>query len=294
MIVYNPKEWFSSTVYLHRSDTFRKLFPFIVLVALGSWAIAYFELEYLRVNEKTWLKNITTVHSLTGFALSLLLVFRTNTAYDRWWEARKQWGELTNVSRSLAIQVNSLLDSKDHVNRSFFKKSIPLYAKTLFSFLRSDYSRFMLDAVDHPDIPYVDTKKHGPNQVASLITRKITEIHRAGLINDMQFILLSEQVIRMTNVCGASERIKNTPIPLAYSSFIKKFIIIYVSTLPMGYVGSMGYMVVAAVPFVFYVLTSLELIAESIEDPFGHDEDDLPIDKITENIEKHVQEIIES
>ncbi|MBP3943575.1 hypothetical protein J5U18_08380 [Sphingobacteriaceae bacterium WQ 2009] len=294
MIIYNPKEWFSSTTYFHRSDTFRKLLPFILLIAVYSWAIAYLEIEYLRNNEKEWIKNITTVHSLTGFALSLLLVFRTNTGYDRWWEARKQWGELTNLSRNLAIEVNAILPENDKVNRSFFKKAIPLYASTLFSFLKSDYSRFMLDTSDHPDIPYLDTKKHGPNQVASLIARKINFLYREAKITDTQYYLLSKQVTRMTNVVGACERIKNTPIPLAYSSFIKKFIIVYVATLPIGYVFTMGYLVVAAVPFVFYVLTSLELIAESIEDPFGNDADDLPIDKIADNIDKHVQEIIES
>jgi putative membrane protein len=96
----------------------------------------------------------------------------------------------------------------------------------------------------------------------------------------------------MTHVCGACERIKNTPIPLAYSAFIKKFIIFYTMTLPVGYVFSIGYFVVIAVPFILYVLASLELIGESIEEPFGIDQDDLPIDKIAANIRKHCHEII--
>lgn len=95
-----------------------------------------------------------------------------------------------------------------------------------------------------------------------------------------------------TNITGACERIKNTPIPQSYSSFIKKIIVIYVATLPMGYVFSMGYFVVLAVPFIFYVLASLELIAESIKEPFGIDSDDIPIEKIAENIRKHTHEIL--
>jgi putative membrane protein len=95
-----------------------------------------------------------------------------------------------------------------------------------------------------------------------------------------------------TEVCGACERIKNTPIPFSYSVFIKKFIFFYIMTLPFGYVFSMGYYVIPVVAFVFYVLASLELIAEEIEDPFGGDENDVPTEKIAQNIHKHVWEIL--
>lgn len=115
------------------------------------------------------------------------------------------------------------------------------------------------------------------------------------MITDAELITLNDELQSLTNICGACERIKNTPIPYSYSSFIKKFIFLYVISMPFGFVFSMGYFVVIAVPFIFYVLASLELIAEAIEDPFGDGYDDLPIDKIVENVEnidKHVKEII--
>lgn len=292
MIVYNPKDWLTSTIKLHKTDTFRKLFPYLILAALYSWGIAYLELEYLKLAEKSWIKNITIVHSLLGFVLSLLLVFRTNTAYDRWWEARKQWGTLTNISRSLAYKMNAFLETDDKVNRSFYRKTIPLYAETLYTFLHSDYTKFMLDEVLHPELKNLDDQKHGPNQVASLIFKNTNSLYKDGKITGDQFIIINDELQSFTNVCGACERIKNTPIPLSYNAFIKKFIIIYTATLPMGYVFSIGYFVIAAVPFIFYVLTSLELIGESIEEPFGTDTDDLPIDKIASNIKKHCFEIL--
>src|SRR5690606_5294154 len=95
-----------------------------------------------------------------------------------------------------------------------------------------------------------------------------------------------------TDICGSCERIKNTPIPFSYSAFIKKFIFIYVMTLPFGYVFSLGYYVAPIVMMVFYVLASMELVAEEIEDPFGFDANDLPMGKIAENIKKHVAELI--
>lgn len=145
MVIYNPKDWFKAIFQIHKSDTFRKLYPFIILVAAFSYGVAYFELEYLKLNEKSWVKNITSIHSLLGLVLSLLLVFRTNTAYDRWWEARKQWGALTNTSRTLAIKINGILKKDDEENRKFFRRVIPMYANSLYGFLTSDYSTYMLD-----------------------------------------------------------------------------------------------------------------------------------------------------
>jgi len=95
-----------------------------------------------------------------------------------------------------------------------------------------------------------------------------------------------------TDICGACERIKNTPIPYSYSVFIKKFILIYVATLPFGFVFSLGYWVIPIVGFIFYVLASLELIAEEIEDPFGADENDLPLGKMARGIQVHIHELI--
>lgn len=294
MKVYNPKDWFNTLKYLTKSEHSKKVYPILVVVALFSWGVAYLELEYLKLSDKSWIKNITTVHNLLGFVLSLILVFRTNTAYDRWWEARKQWGALTNISRTLSIKLNAMLPVDDKVNRSFFRKAIPLFAETLFDFLRSDYTKFMLDEKEHPELAGLDDKKHGPNQVASLIFKKVNALYTKGIISGDQLRTVEQEVTEMTNVCGACERIKNTPIPISYSSFIKVFIIIYSITLPVGYVFSMGYFVILAVPFIFYVLISIEIIGESIEEPFGQDSDDLPIDKIAANIRKHCREILAS
>jgi putative membrane protein len=96
--------------------------------------------------------------------------------------------------------------------------------------------------------------------------------------------LLNNELESFTNICGACERIKNTPIPLSYSSFIKKFIFTYCVTLPIGYVFSLHFLVIPFVMFIFYILASLEVIAEEIEDPFGEDSNDLPIERICKGI----------
>jgi ion channel-forming bestrophin family protein len=292
MITYNPKDWFTFIFRLPKADTVRKLFPMIIAMCLYSGLIAFLELEYWKLSKESYVRNLSLLHNLLGFVLSLLLVFRTNTAYDRWWEGRKLWGSLVNNSRNLAIKLSAMLDKKDEASRSFFRRAIPLYASVLKKHLRSESTRLELDEKEHPELKIPDDDKHAPNHVASLIIQKVNRLYEEGKIKGDQFIILNPELLSFTDICGACERIKNTPIPYSYSLFIKKFIFFYVMTLPFGFVFNLGYYVIPVVAFIFYVLASLELIGEEVEDPFGGDANDLPTEKIAENIKKHVGELI--
>ena len=138
----------------------------------------------------------------------------------------------------------------------------------------------------------IDEKKHVPNQIAILIIQHVQQLYKDGTIRGDQLIVLNNELLSFTDICGACERIKNTPIPFSYSVFIKKFISFYILTLPFGYVFNLGYLVVPVVVFVFYVLASLELIAEEIEDPFGGDANDVPTIKLAQTIQRNVAEIM--
>ena len=292
MQVYNNKAWIASLFRISRADTARKLAPLILLIVVYSLLIAFWELEYLHLGANSWVKNIPTLHSLLGFAISILLVFRTNTAYDRWWEGRKLWGSLVNNSRNLALKLDVMLPVEDTDNRAFFRMMIPMYAAVLKTHLQLEITRLALDDKEHPELGNIDTEKHVPNQIARLLIRKVNDLYKTGTISGDQLIILNGEISSFTDICGACERIKNTPIPQSYSAFIKKFIFFYVMTLPFGYVFTLGYYVAPIVGFVFYVLGSLELVAEEIEDPFGTDDNDLPMGKMASNIKKHIAEII--
>ena len=110
------------------------------------------------------------------------------------------------------------------------------------------------------------------------------------MTNDL--LIINPEITALSDVVGACERIRNTPIPYSYSSFLKKFIVIYCLTLPFGYVMSLHYWVVPVVTFIFYVLASLEQIAEEIEEPFGTDANDLPTDEISAGIARVVGEAL--
>ncbi len=287
MISYNPKEWFSFIFRFHKGDTFRKLIPIMAGIAVYSAIIAFLEIEYFQLSEASHIKNVTVMHTMLGFVISLLLVFRTNTAYDRWWEGRKMWGALVNNSRNLALKLAVMLQDKE--DKEIMRKLIPAYSSVLSLHLKNvDISHELFDDATLS----ADHYKHKPNQIAKTMMAKINELYQQGKITGDQLIILNAEIQSFTDICGACERIKNTPIPYSYSAFIKKFIFAYVITLPFGYVFQLGYYVVPVVVFIFYVLASLELIAEEIEDPFGDDPNDLPTAKIAENIRKNVEELI--
>lgn len=291
MISYNPKQWLRFIFNFHRADTVRKMFPLLAGMAIYSIAVAYLEIQHFRFSESSHLKNVSVLHTLLGFAISMLLVFRTNTAYDRWWEGRRQWGALVNNSRNLAIKLAALLQA-DESARKLFAQLIPTFAFSLKSHLQSEETRWALDESPHPEIPNFNHNGHVPAQVASNVTGKLQQLHMTGSLSAESLLFLNPELTSLMDVCGACERIRNTPIPFSYSVFIKKFIFLYVLSLPIGLVFSLGYLTVPVVVFVFYVLGSLELIAEEIEEPFGKDANDLPMERLCETIRKNVEEIL--
>ena len=286
MIKYNPKDWFSLIFEFHKSDTLRKMLYVLVLYGLYSLAIVYLELHY------TELKSTIAIHSLVGFVLGLLLVFRTNTAYDRWWEGRKLLGALVNTSRNLALKVDTFLPSDDTTQRAFFAKMISNYCYAMKNHLRDKRIASELEIDDDLTSNEVNDSDHLPNTIASKIFNQTKSMYQDKTITDNIYITIDDQVKQYTDIIGGCERIKKTPIPFSYNIFLKKFIFIYTMTLPIGLATTFEYWSIPISLFVLYILVSLELLAEEIEDPFGEDTNDLPVDDICATIKKNVKEIL--
>ena len=282
MIQYNPKSWFSLIFASYSRHVFRRLFPLLLAMGVLSAGVCYVELHYLK--KPVELSNV--VHSLLGFVLSLFLVFRTNTAYDRWWEGRKQWGGLVNVSRTLATRVREF--SKDDATRDFFQVHIPGFVDALRDHLRPNQA----GDPSRPEDNRFASADHAPNAWAQAMEREAMKCFEAGDWTAQQHWLVSQNLERMVDILGACERILKTPIPYSYSMFMKKFIFLYVVTLPLGFVTTFGWWAVPVVMLVFYILVSVELIAEEIEDPFGVDENDLPLDDLCATIRTNTDEIL--
>ncbi|HET6245728.1 MAG: hypothetical protein H0V01_11865 [Bacteroidetes bacterium] len=288
MVLYNPKDWFKLIFQFHKSDTFRILIPTMLAVGVYTYIIIYIEIEIWELKYK----STTLVHSFLGFIISLLLVFRTNTAYERWWEGRKVWGSLVNNSRNLAIKINVFLPLDNKESRKNISVLIGNYPYALKESLRSGVLAVELEEYSGLSKEEIFKVEHIPNKIAGLILAEINQCYKNGEISGDQLIILNEEFRSLTDITGACERIKRTPIPYSYSLFIKKFIFIYVMTMPFGFVSDFHYWAIPIVVFTFYVLASLELIAEEIEDPFGLDANDLPTDDIAQRIRVNVKEIL--
>ena len=288
MHIYQPKDWFTFIFKVHRSETFQKLIPMMVFIAIYSALVVYLEYEFWHWEMDPFIKNLTSVQTLLGFVLSLLLVFRTNTAYDRWWEGRKLWGNLVNNSRTFSLKLNAILAPNDLKNRAYLSKGVSLYAHALKQHLRSDDLAVELDE----EWQEILGQHHLPNQISKRIISRIFELEKSQIINGHQLLSLQSEMSEFQNICGGCERIRNTPIPFSYNVFVKKFIFFYVMTLPFGYAIQLHWLCIGLSCIVFYALASLEVIAEEIEDPFGNDSNDIPTDKICETIENNTKQIL--
>jgi putative membrane protein len=299
MITYNPKDWFTFIFRIHKSETFQQLIPLMLGVSVYSGIVAYLELHSI-LNDSTreLTKAISTIYSILGFTLSLLLVFRTNSAYDRWWDGRKLWGELTNSCRSLTAHLNGILSVNLNTERTVIANLLTSFPYTLQAHLKlervpRDYFEALLNQHHSKEtiIKYSESN-HQPLSIFTDLVQYIQILNSNGHLKTQEIYHFKSELNKLIDVCGGCERIKNTPIPFSYSVFLKKFIFFYVMLFPIIYCVHMSFFIIPVTVFILYVLASIELIAEEIEDPFNGDPNDLPTLEMALNIGKNCRRIL--
>jgi putative membrane protein len=287
MIIYEPnKNWFRDIRNLTTSWTLQKVMRGVLLVGLLTTVVC-FGLHYFQIEPKLH----SGIFSLLGIVLSILLVFRTNTAYDRWWEGRKQWGELVNQTRNLAIQLQTVLPAEDQSSRTYLARHISNFCIALRDHLRQGVKmeELHLNADEQRELKNVT---HQPNHLSLWIFQRIHTIYKAGALTEADLINLKPQHQTLVDVLGACERIKKTPIPFSYSVYIKVFISLYGIMLPFGLFLDFGFYAIPLTMFIFFAMLGLELMAQEIEEPFGLDCNDLPTGDIAQTIGRNVTEIL--
>jgi putative membrane protein len=286
MVIYNPKTWIAvfQNYGKHVVHTLRP-----ALIFMGVYSASLYGL----VVWQDWHFISTLVmHQLLGIVLGLFLVFRTNTAYDRWWEGRRLWGSMVNNTRNLAFKIKAFLPADNKEERLWFAQMIPNLPMSLKEHLRDKNHTDHLDITDEQMLHKISNVKHIPNALSAMMYERVTDYYRKGKISGEQLLAVDRELKEFSDIIGACERIKNTPIPFSYSMYIKKFIFLYLLTLPIGLVGEEGLITVPIVVLITYVLLGVELIAEEIEDPFGKDINDLPTDNLSNKIKENVREIL--
>ncbi|MEQ8907148.1 bestrophin family ion channel [Ekhidna sp.] len=287
MIQYNPKSWFSLIFDVYSRYVIRALFPLILFAGVLTSVLCFLFIDVMQVV----IIDTKAFHSILGVILGLFLVLRTNTAYDRWWEGRKLWGQLVNDTRQLAIKITTFLPEDAKEDRLFFKKMIPNITFAMKHHLRNSILVGEMDFYDEKCKDRIINSNHRPNIINKILMERVVQLNKSGVLSADKLFIVDKEIKGFTDIIGACERIKSTPIPYSYSMFIKKFLFIYCITLPMTFIGEFGYWSIILVVVAFYFLMSVELISEEIEDPFGKDINDLPLDELCVKIKKNIIEI---
>lgn len=242
--------------------------------------------------------------TLIGFALSIFLGFRNNTAYDRWWEGRKLWGALINTTRSSARQLLTLIGEvpegrtlssaeKDELAllQAELVRRVIAFAHALRLSLRDiDDLSVLTSFLSAEEVEALRSETNRPSAISKGTADRIRAAWGRGWIHPLHVGILEQSLVALTDIQGACERIKNTPIPLSYTTLIHRIVAVYCYGLPFGLVSEVGALTPVVVLVVSYSFFGLDTIGDEIEQPFGLDDNDLPLDQMSRLIEVNLRQ----
>ncbi|OEY67624.1 bestrophin family protein [Marinobacter sp. X15-166B] len=234
--------------------------------------------------------------TLLGVALALFLGFRNNASYERWWEARRQWGQLSVDARSLARQVTSFIDEDSEAGRQTQQRLIYLtiaFGHALRHQLRQTSPWEDIDRLVEPKQRTALHKAQNPaGYLLQLMGRQIGCARKARLLSEFQVLNVDERITSMTGVLAACERIQNTPLPFAFSLLIHRTTYLYCFMLPFGLITSMGAVTPLMCTVIAYSFFGLDALSEELEEPFGLATNDLPLTTMCRAIEINLLEAL--
>ena len=273
-------------------DLLRKLGYTPALRDAKKWALAFGAYSLLPVLNARfgWFDSPGLSGGASGalsFALALLIGFRINQAYDRWWEARKLWGALVNVSRNLAVKVRRL-HQPDVVDRESIRNLIVGFCFGLKDHLLDEAELHRLTGFENEDA----RPTHLPSYIVDRLYGVFARWQSDGKLSDQQLWVLDVEAREFLEVCGACERIKHTMMSISWRMFIRQCIVALLLLLPWMLVGAFGGWTVVLTVLIGYFATAGEAIARYVEAPFGRTEDHLDLDGICEVIDRSVTDVL--
>jgi putative membrane protein len=287
MIEYDPKRYTAILLRVHGSVLPRIALRVVVVVAVAL-AVTYAD----RVLGWT-IPTSTTLHAIVGVALGLLLVFRTNSSYDRFWEGRIQIGAMVNNTRDLARQTASYLSASTPETR----EQIGHYIIALFAAIRRSLRRERVapefdSLLDDGERRALAKASAPPLLIARWLSDRLAAEADAGRLSEERLRMMDGAISDLIDLWGGSERILKTPVPFAYAHHIKGFLGLFCLTVPVALIDTLGWYTPLGAALVAYGLFGIEEIGVEIEEPFGYDANDLPMDGIGETIAHNVSDIL--
>ena len=282
MINYDAHSWIDHLFDI-RGSLLREISSRIALCTIWAGMLVVF-------NSHVYPIGIQPVaHNLVGVALGLLLVFRTNSSYDRFWEGRKLWGGIVNETRNLMRASEAFLGKSPEARREIALWAIA-FSYASMNILRG--SKGLGPVAKELDPLMIDEalkSQHPALTAAKNISKILERVKNQGFISEYVQVAIDQNVQLLVDYLGGCERIHKTPLPFAYVVHLRRALIFYFFTLPFALVDTMGWLTVAATFLVAFVFMGIEEIGVEIEDPFGSDENDLPLETICTTIETNLK-----
>lgn len=287
MIQYDAHIWSDHLLDI-KGSMVREIIGRVALCVLWAGLVCLCD-DILRHNGDGPLGIPETAHGLVGGVLGLLLVFRTNASYDRFWEGRKLWGAMVNDCRNTSRMSRTWLAADPQLVHQI-GEWIAVYPWSVLHRLRGmkGLSPDPLH-IEPAELTAVTDAPHSPLAVATKLSQLFLEAKNSNLISDIQFVSLDNNLQRLIDYLGGCERIQNTPMPFAYMVHLRRALIVYCFTLPFALLDKYGWLTLLIVLIVSYVMFGIEEIGVEIENPFGSDENDLPLERICETISNNVR-----
>jgi len=288
MISYDPKAWMKVTCSVSGTVLPRVIgrVAVIALVAAALWAIVYWMPDL-----GAYLKPFKPLgHTLIGVALGLLIVFRNNCSYDRYWEGRKLWSVIINSSRNLLRGATAFVgDTRD------LAKLVAAFPLALKQHLRNEKDLTEVkELIPLEIVEQAAATAHPPLILALHISQWIKARVRDGKLDPIMAESFDTYVRAMVDSAGGCERILRTPIPFAYAVHIKQLLLLYLFTLPFALVTDMGWVAIPTAAIIAFGMLGIEEAGVEIEDPFGDDPNDLPIETICATIGRDTKSLSEA
>ncbi|MGE9550377.1 bestrophin family protein [Erwinia amylovora] len=286
MIVRPSQHWFRRLFDWHGSVLSKILFRLSLNQVMSIVAVISYQWY-----ESLGIHLTTAPFSLLGVAIAIFLGFRNNASYARFTEARTVWGSLLIVQRSLLRQIKSVLLLDDAAAREF-AGLMTAFAWSLKHQLRQTDAGS--DLQQRLPERWHDRVLNSPlpgSQILLCMGLWLGEQRQKGAVSDILWQSIDENLNHLSQVLGACERIATTPIPFAYSLILHRTVYLFCTLLPFALVSDLHYMTPLVSVFISYTFLSLESLAEELEDPFGVDANDLPLDAICVVIERNLKEM---
>ncbi|EHL96734.1 hypothetical protein HMPREF9946_04576 [Acetobacteraceae bacterium AT-5844] len=220
-------------------------------------------------------------YALFGLALSIFLGFRNNACYDRWWEGRKQWGRLIIEMRGLARESGALLGARP----ALLRRAVG-YTHALCARLRKrDVVAAATPWLPPEEAAALAASPNPPDAILRGMNAELVAALRAGELSDILYRGLEARLAGLTEVQAACERIATTPLPFAYTLLLHRTAFLFCLLVPFGLVHMVGLGTPLVAALLAYAFFGLDALGDQLEEPFGEEPNDLPLDAMTRMVE---------